>query len=91
MDTTGIVIIGLLILMILGAFFVYQRRAKVSVEGFGAKATIDASNEAKPVINTGSIKSRQGGLDAAGHMKLGDIEVEKDIKLREEDKTSPNP
>lgn len=92
MDTnvTSIIIVGILAVIALVAFFFFRQRTTVEVKGpLGTGLKVDASNQpapSAPGVKGETIKSRKGGLtahDETGHgVEVKDVDVEKDVDLK---------
>ena len=84
-----VLVIVVLAVVALGAFAVYQSRAKVHIKGpLGTGVSVDASNEPNPPppgIHAEDIKSRKGGLLAQDDTGRGvvakEVDVETDVIL----------
>ena len=89
MDNTTVVV-GVLAIVVIGAFVLYRRRAKVDLKGpLGTRLRLDASNDpspAPPGVSVQGATSRRGGLTAYDHTGRGaavrDVEVEGDVDVQ---------
>ena len=92
MDTnlTYIIIVGILAVIALVAFFLFRQRTKIELKGpFGTELKVDATNKPTPptpAVKGEDIKSRKGGLKAYDETGRGvevkGVEVEKDVDLK---------
>ena len=87
MDTTAIVVIAILALIVIAAFLVFRQRARVEIKGpLGTGLKLDASNDLPPLtpgVKVEAAKSRAGGLLAEDNTGRGadvkQVEVQDDI------------
>jgi hypothetical protein len=88
MNNTAVIVIAIFAVIVIAAFFVFRRRAKVEIKGpLNTGLTLDASNEPpiSPAIRIEGAKSRGGGLTAEDGTGRGadvrDVDVQTDIRV----------
>jgi hypothetical protein len=82
----GVLVVGLLAVVVVVAFSLFRRRAKVKIIGPGGTSLdVDASNDPSPAIRADGVKSSSGGLVADDETGRGvdvkNIDVQNDVRL----------
>ena len=98
MDTTAIVILAIIALVVVGSFFVYRRRTSVDIKGpLGTGLKLNASDEATPGppgVKMEDVESRKGGVlaeDKTGRgVDMKGVKADQDVLATSEGE-SPDP